>query len=235
MYPHVSKTIARRNRAEGRRVVASGGSVCELGALGLAGRGGRRGRLERSNSSTAPLRLAVIGGGRVVERYHLPAVAAEPEVEPVAAVEPDPQRRAWLERRRPGRMVSADPRAVLDPTRCNVALIASPPASHAELARRCLAAGLSVLVLATGFNRRFRRVLADGPARAGRRRPDGGSSAFTIITDPGRWGLVLEDVHSGLAMLLETSCRTAVDLWPGCSAARSRAFRRARSGSRRRR
>lgn len=131
-----------------------------------------------------PLRLAVIGCGRVFERYHLPAIrareAGNPSVRLVAACEVDRTRLAWV-------------RATLDGVHCcegiddllaavpvEAALVSTPPPTHAAIVRRLLDAGVHVLVekpmalaatdarelvdatrasglvLRVGFNRRYR-------------------------------------------------------------------------------
>jgi predicted dehydrogenase len=127
-----------------------------------------------------PLRLAVIGCGRVFERYHRRAIAASRDVAVVAACDVDPGRRAWAGTALPGVPCYDSMPDMLRAHEADAALITAPPSVHAPAAAAALRAGLSVLiekpmalslteahnlqqlqretgrVLRVGFNRRYR-------------------------------------------------------------------------------
>ena len=91
------------------------------------------------------LRLAVVGCGRVFERFHLPALLRAPEFEVVTLVDPDPERLARARERLPGAM----PARSLDDVvgiPADAALVLTPPRAHVELTRRLLTSGQHVLV-----------------------------------------------------------------------------------------
>lgn len=182
-----------------------------------------------------PLRLAIVGCGRVVERYHLPALAALSALRPVAAVDVDPARRAWIAARLPEIAVADGLDAILDARRIDAALIATAPPTHAEIAARCLAAGLAVLAekplatspaaaaaaveaaaasgrsLAVGFNRRFRRSWRRARTLLAAGQPVG-AARFTFVSDGARWGAPLADVDGALEALLDDIVPHQVDL-----------------------
>jgi predicted dehydrogenase len=92
-----------------------------------------------------PIRMAVVGLGRVFERFHLPALEATPEVRLVAAWDADAGRRAWAAGRLVGLPVAGD-LAELTGRSADAMLLLTPPATHAEIACAALGAGLHVLV-----------------------------------------------------------------------------------------
>jgi predicted dehydrogenase len=138
---------------------------------------------------SAPLRLGLIGCGRIAEHGHVPAIAACPEAELVAVADPvAPRRDALAERAGGGAFAAAG--ELLTQTTLDAVIVASPVADHLEHARLVAAAGLPCLIekppaadaagavaIAAleptpwiGFNRRFQqgvelveRVPADGP------------------------------------------------------------------------
>jgi predicted dehydrogenase len=92
------------------------------------------------------IRVGVIGCGWWSTRAHLPALAAHPDAVIAAIVDRDPER---LERAGERFRVSArytDAEAMLDAKDLDAAIVATPHASHAPLARSCLDRGLHVLV-----------------------------------------------------------------------------------------
>jgi D-apiose dehydrogenase len=91
------------------------------------------------------LRLALFGLGAAAERIHLPACAAVPGIELVAASDPDPARRQHVGRRWGLRALHADPVALLDAERPDVVIVATPPASHRDLCLLALDHGAHVL------------------------------------------------------------------------------------------
>ena len=99
------------------------------------------------------LRLAMIGGGRITRSAHLPAALGNPRTAVTALVDPVVDRARAL-----GETFDIRPKIgshvdeVLD--HIDAAIIATPNATHAELAIRCLRAGKSVMVekpLATNY------------------------------------------------------------------------------------
>jgi len=128
-----------------------------------------------------PLKLGVIGCGKVLERLHLPAIEKSSQWRLAAASDPSAGRRQWIEAKRPGVAVYDDPEKMLRECRPEGVLVASPPASHCKLAIKALESGAHVLLekpmaldtmdagriasavrdagkmLWIGFNRRFKR------------------------------------------------------------------------------
>lgn len=91
-----------------------------------------------------PIRLAVVGCGKVSERFHLPVAKASPRYEVVAVVDRDAARaRAMAER-------FAVPHALTDiddlPGLADAAIVATPHHLHAPMASTLLARSVHVLV-----------------------------------------------------------------------------------------
>lgn len=117
----------------------------------------------------APLRLGVLGCGRVFERFHLPALLATPSVVPAAAYDPDPARLAWTSALEPAPRRCASPRELLASGSVDAVLVLTPPATHAELCIQALESGRHVLVekpMALGVDEGAR--MAEAARRAGR-------------------------------------------------------------------
>jgi predicted dehydrogenase len=93
-----------------------------------------------------PLRLGVLGCGRVFERFHFPAIDRTPDVALAAAADPDPARLAWAAARSPRPTLAESLDGLLGRTPLDAVLILTPPATHADLAERATEAGLHVLV-----------------------------------------------------------------------------------------
>ncbi len=93
-----------------------------------------------------PLRLGVAGCGRVFERSHLPAIERGGQWSLVGACDPLWERRAWVARRCPGIAVFESLDALLGAGVLDALLVASSPASHAQLAIQALRHGVNVLV-----------------------------------------------------------------------------------------
>jgi predicted dehydrogenase len=91
----------------------------------------------------APLRLAIIGGGRVTERYHLPVVMASPEVRLRAVVDPEPGRAAALAALVAGARGLRDAGELAE---IDAAIVATPHHLHAAIAAALLEQGIHVLV-----------------------------------------------------------------------------------------
>ncbi len=116
-----------------------------------------------------PLRLGVLGCGRVFERFHLPAIDRTSDVTLVAAADPEPARLAWAAPRSP-RPLLAESLDQLLRTPLDALLVLTPPATHADLAERALGAGLHVLVeKPMGLTAAHGRRIVDAARSAGRR------------------------------------------------------------------
>jgi len=90
------------------------------------------------------LRLGVVGCGAVTERYHLPALIASPDVEPVAFVDPALERARALATRAGAPFAFSSHHEL--PGKIDLAVIAVPNAHHERVAVDLLAAGVHVLV-----------------------------------------------------------------------------------------
>lgn len=85
-----------------------------------------------------PLRLALVGCGRVIERCHLPALRSLADLELVALVDPDATRLTALSQRTGVRRCDADYRAMLEDGSIDIVAVCAPPLLHGEI-------GLAVL------------------------------------------------------------------------------------------
>ncbi|HEY9445359.1 MAG TPA: Gfo/Idh/MocA family oxidoreductase, partial [Gemmatimonadales bacterium] len=161
------------------------------------------------------LRLAVVGCGRVFERFHHPALLGSSEWELVGAVDIRPARLRWLSSVRPTVPVAESLGALPRSEPLDAVLIATPPESHCALGAEVLRGGthllvekplalqqaeaVSLLALAdkagrqvwVGFNRRFRSAYAKlrrllEELPAGRIR----GLEFDLHTDPRRWDAI---------------------------------------------
>ncbi|MET0773118.1 MAG: Gfo/Idh/MocA family oxidoreductase [Candidatus Limnocylindrales bacterium] len=92
------------------------------------------------------VRVGVIGCGWWSTRAHLPALAAHPDAVIAAIADPDADRRDRAGERFDVRARYADAASMLAAEDLDAAIVATPHASHAPLARSCLDRGLHVLV-----------------------------------------------------------------------------------------
>jgi predicted dehydrogenase len=92
------------------------------------------------------VRIGVIGCGWWSTRAHLPALAAHPDAVIAAITDRDPERLDRAGERFGVRARYTDADAMLDAEGLDAAIVATPHASHAPLARACLERGLHVLV-----------------------------------------------------------------------------------------
>jgi predicted dehydrogenase len=90
------------------------------------------------------MRVALIGLGAVTEQIHLPASALLPEVELVAACEPDAARREEVGRRFGIPALYADAETLLTKEKPDLVIVATPPDSHRDLCLLALAHGAHV-------------------------------------------------------------------------------------------
>jgi predicted dehydrogenase len=164
---------------------------------------------------TAPLRLAIVGCGRVVERFHQPALRTSEAWKVVGAVDVRPARLRWIEGVLPGVPVAESLGALPDPEAIDAVLVATPPESHCALGAEVLHRGAHLLMekplalqpgeaaslvalarernrqIWVGFNRRFRAGY-----RSLRRRLEGlppgrlRGLEFDLHTDPSRWNAI---------------------------------------------
>ena len=93
---------------------------------------------------STPFRLGVVGCGAVTERYHLPALVASPDVEPVAFVDAALERARALAARAGAPFALSNHREL--PGKIDLALVAVPNAFHERVTVDLLAAGIHVLV-----------------------------------------------------------------------------------------
>jgi predicted dehydrogenase len=91
-----------------------------------------------------PVRIGVIGCGRIVRRVHFEALAATPGVEVVAIADPDPEARAAAATRFPGARAFGDPSQLLSDGGTEAVLVCVPSALHAPVAEGAFEAGLHV-------------------------------------------------------------------------------------------
>jgi len=91
-----------------------------------------------------PLRLGIVGCGAVAELYHLPAVAACPDVRLVAVADPRLERASELADRFGAQLVTEDASGLVDAV--DAAIVATPNSLHAEVASELARAGVHVLV-----------------------------------------------------------------------------------------
>jgi predicted dehydrogenase len=90
------------------------------------------------------LRLAILGLGGVAEDIYLPACRLLPDVELVAACEPDAQRREKVGRQNGIPFLYHDPVALFEREKPEIAIIATPPECHRDLCVLALEYGAHV-------------------------------------------------------------------------------------------
>lgn len=99
-----------------------------------------------SDSKGGRVSVGLIGCGRVVERFHLPALEGLPAVEIVGAAEPLPVRRDWIRAQLPGLPTFETSEEMLRSVRPKAVLVAVPPAQQVEVALQALGHGCDVLL-----------------------------------------------------------------------------------------
>lgn len=165
-----------------------------------------------SSETAAPLRLGVLGCGRVVERYYLAALARTSAWKLAAACDIRHERREWFRGLSPRVPLFEKPEALCRSGLVDAVLVATPPETHSTLTVAALGVGLGVLVekpmapsvgearamrnaalengavLRVGFNRRFLRPYAALRRRA-QRSASGEIRAVTcgMSFDPRGW------------------------------------------------
>lgn len=91
-------------------------------------------------------RIGLIGCGRIAERVHLDALARVSDLRVVAVAEPDAERRATAARRVPDATTYETAEALLSDPTVEAVVIATPPATHADLAVTAFEAGKHVYI-----------------------------------------------------------------------------------------
>jgi predicted dehydrogenase len=188
-----------------------------------------------------PLRLGIVGCGRVVERLHLPALLLSEQWVVEAVAEPRRERRAWMASRLPTARAFATMDEMLSAEALDAVLVATPPATHRALAIDALSHGIAVLVekpmavtvedaramcgasheadrpLWVGFNRRFRKSYRDmRDLLRGQGTVDGCEIEFVIWAGAASWGAVstFEDADAEGAGVLDDVASHQLDLLP---------------------
>lgn len=91
-----------------------------------------------------PVRVGLIGCGRIAQLVHLDALERVASLKLVAAAEPSPERRAEVAKRAPAVQLFEDHSALLECPKVEAVLISLPNALHAEVACAALEAGKHV-------------------------------------------------------------------------------------------
>jgi predicted dehydrogenase len=99
-----------------------------------------------SDHPAPPLRLGVLGCGRVFERFHLPAIERVPAISLMAACDTNRSRLTWAEHRPTSPVLFTTPAELLVHAGLEAVLVLTPPPDHASNVIEALHAGLHVLV-----------------------------------------------------------------------------------------
>ena len=100
----------------------------------------------RLSKRRARVRIGVVGAGWWATEFHIPALLDSPAAELVAIAEPDENRRGAAATHFDLPRAYDNIEALLENETLDAVIVATPSASHFELARRALGAGLHVLV-----------------------------------------------------------------------------------------
>lgn len=92
------------------------------------------------------LRLGIVGCGRVVQVFHLPALRGSARWSIQALADPLPERLSALHPMAPDASLWKDPAAMIESVPLDAVLIASPPEAHVDGVVSALQAGLNVLL-----------------------------------------------------------------------------------------
>ena len=90
------------------------------------------------------MNVALLGCGRIARLFHLPILAARPELALTAVAEPDPAGRALAREAAPGAEVREDWREVVDDPRIEAVVVCLPSGLHADAACAAFGAGKHV-------------------------------------------------------------------------------------------
>lgn len=89
---------------------------------------------------------AVVGCGRVFERYYLPAIQADPQFQLVAVCDTSLERLEWARAQIPDIQIFDRVESLFEQSRPEVLVVTSPPNWHAEHCMAALSRGIHVLV-----------------------------------------------------------------------------------------
>lgn len=159
--------------------------------------------------STAPLRMALVGAGGIGRAY-ADASATVDEVDLAAVADVDGEAARTLAAPS-GAMAVGDPMDLADPTRVDLAVICTPPASHEALAIAFLSAGVPVLCekpLATSPG--AARKIAWASERSGT--PFTMASKFRFVSDMTLARSLLEQGELGDVVRVEVGFSGRVDM-----------------------
>jgi predicted dehydrogenase len=92
------------------------------------------------------MRTAVVGCGRVFERYYLPAIQSAPRFQLVAVCDSSPERLEWARGQIVNIPVFDRVESLIEQSRPEVLLVTSPPNSHVDHCMTALSRGIHVLV-----------------------------------------------------------------------------------------
>src|SRR5207248_4147731 len=90
-----------------------------------------------------PVRFAAVGLGNAITMFHLPALGRLPAAELTGGLDLSPERRAWWEKTT-GTPAYESLDELLERSRPDVVIVATPPAAHADACLRALEAGCHV-------------------------------------------------------------------------------------------
>lgn len=181
-----------------------------------------------------PLRLGIVGCGRVVEKYHLPALKRSRAWTLAAVCDPSPQRRRWVQSAVPGVPTFERPGEMFGAEMLDAVLVATPPTTHFTLSVQALEKGLHVLVekpmslsveeahlmlqaagqasklLLVGFNRRFHPTYTQLRAKLSEANVEQVRTVSSdFIFDANAWGAHLGDEAAGGGVLDDVVCHQA--------------------------
>ncbi len=185
---------------------------------------------------TDPLRLVILGCGRVFRRFHLPALLHAEGIEVAGVADRDERAARAAADALGGVPAFADAGELLEAVPAAAALVLAPPEAHAPLVERVLARDLHVLVekplatrataagrlaalardrgrwLQVGFNRRLRPSLRALAAALRARDAGPRRLRLRLRTPGGRWGRDFTDEESACRALLFDLAPHLVDL-----------------------
>lgn len=162
-----------------------------------------------------PLRLGVVGFGRLAQNYYVPALHSFSRTLEISVADPNERCLAIAKQRLPGAITYQDHRKLLAEQALDGLLVATPPSTHLAIWRDAAAFDLAVFMekpfllaselesvdrddpawkhLMVNFNRRFwppYRRLAEWVQKGRIGRPQ--RAFFTLITNIGAWSKVTE-------------------------------------------
>jgi len=95
-------------------------------------------------AGSPPLRVGLLGVGRIAQLYHLPILSTLPGVELTAVAEQDAELRERCRSQAPAAVLFSHHQELIESSRLDAVVICLPPALHAEAAIACFERGLHV-------------------------------------------------------------------------------------------